>query len=82
MLHHLEPWAMPSWKQLVVSTSAVEWTAVFTQGSDIGTAHVVGARLDCLNIRTSHHPHITRDRNVVSSGTVEITVYPAQHARR
>ena len=82
MLHHLEPWAMPSWKQLVVSTSADQWTAVFSQGSDIGTANVVGARLDCLNIRTSHQPHITRDRKIVSYGSTALWIHSgARHVR-
>jgi hypothetical protein len=76
MLQHLEPWAMPSWKQLLASTSADEWTAVFTQGSDIRTANVVGARLDCLNIRTSHQPHIiTRDGKIVSYGSTALWIH-------
>lgn len=74
MLHHLEPRAMPSWKHLVVSTSADQWTAVFTQGSDIGTANVIGARLGCLNVFTSHQAHITRDRKIVSYGSTALWI--------
>lgn len=82
MLQNLEPWAMPSWKQLVVSTAADEWTAVFTQGSDIGTANVVGTRLDCLNIRTSHQPHLTHDGKIVSYGSTALWIHSgARHIR-
>lgn len=82
MLHHLEPWAMPSWKQLMVSTSANQWTALFTQGSDIGTANVVGARLDCLNIRTSHQPHINHDGKIVTYGSTTLWIHSgARHLR-
>lgn len=82
MLHHLEPWAMPSWKQVVVSTSADEWTAVFSQGSDIYTANVVGARLGCLNIRTSHQPHVIHDRKIVNYGGTALWIQSgAQHTR-
>jgi hypothetical protein len=65
-----------------VATSTDEWTAVFTQGSDIGTANVVGARLDCLNIRTSHEPHVTRDRKIVSYGSTALWIHSgARHIR-
>lgn len=66
----------------MVSTSADQWTAVFTQGSDIGTANVVGARLDCLTIRTSHQPHITRDRKIISYGSTALWIQSgARHVR-
>ncbi len=82
MIHHLAPRAMPSWKQLVVATSANEWTAVFSQGSDIASANVVAARLDCLNIRTSHQPHIIRDRKIVSYGSTALWIHAgARHIR-
>ena len=44
MLEALEPWAMPSWKQVLVQTRS-DWTAVFSQGSDLGTHDVLGRRL-------------------------------------
>lgn len=74
MLGRLEPWAMPSWKQLLVATSADEWTAVFSQGSDIGTSNVIGSRLNCLNFRSSHQRHITRNKEIVSYGDTSLWI--------
>lgn len=55
---------------------------MFTQGSDIGTANVIGARLDCLNIRTSHQPHITHDRKIISYGSTALWIHSlARHIR-
>lgn len=67
MLEALEPWAMPSWKQLLVQTRS-NWTAIFSQGGDIGTHDVVGRRLQCRSLRTSYSPHTVRDGSVVSFG--------------
>ena len=67
MLEALEPWAMPSWKQILVQTRS-NWTAIFSQGSDIGTHDVVGRRLRCRSLRTSYSPHTVRDGSVVSFG--------------
>lgn len=67
LLPRLEPWAMPSWRQLLVATDS-EWTAVFSQGSDIYTASQVGKRLGRPSIRTSFSPHVVRDGSIVSHG--------------
>ncbi|MET1051230.1 MAG: hypothetical protein ABWX65_01185 [Mycetocola sp.] len=67
MLEALEPWAMPSWKQLLVQTGS-NWTAIFSQGGDIGTHDVVGRRLQCRSLRTSYSPHAVRDGSAVSFG--------------
>lgn len=82
MLHRLEPRMIPSWKQVVVSTSADNWTAILSQGSDIGTANVVGARLECLHFRTAHHAHITRDQKIVQYGGTSLWMHlGARHIR-
>lgn len=67
MLDRLEPWSMPSWKQLLVATTG-NWTALFSQGSDVGTANVIGGRLNCLSLRTSYQPRIVRDGKTISHG--------------
>ncbi|MRG59002.1 hypothetical protein GE115_03840 [Agromyces sp. CFH 90414] len=67
LLHALEPFAIPSWKQLLVPTRS-NWTALFSQGSDLGTHMVIGRRLGCRSLRTNVSPHIVRDGSVVAFG--------------
>lgn len=62
-----EPWAMPSWKQLVVQTAGT-WTALFSQGSDIHIFDIVCRALRCRAITTHHSPQIARDGDVMSYG--------------
>ncbi len=67
LLGCLEPWAMPSWKQLVVETSGA-WTALFSQGSDIYTFEVIGESLRCRSVRTNHESDVRRHGRVVNYG--------------
>jgi hypothetical protein len=67
LLSRLEPWSMPSWKQLLVATTG-PWTALFSQGSDLSTADVVAARLGCRSVRTNFRARIVRDGRTVSHG--------------
>jgi hypothetical protein len=67
LLGRLEPWAMPSWKELIVATRG-GWTALFSQGSDVYTFNVVSWRLKCRSLRTNYAPHVVRGGNVVSYG--------------
>lgn len=67
MLAALEPWAMPSWKQIWVQTDS-RWTAIFSQGSDIPTQPVLGRRLGCRSLRTHHAPRVIRHGRTVSHG--------------
>ncbi|MFB9235645.1 hypothetical protein ACFFWC_08840 [Plantactinospora siamensis] len=67
LLTELEPWAMPSWKELIVATQG-PWTALFSQGSDVPTFDVVSWELSCRSLRTSYLPHVVRDGQVVSYG--------------
>jgi hypothetical protein len=67
MLDSLEPWAPAGWKHLLVATTG-DWTAVFSQGDDIGTPNVVGDRLGSLNMRTHYRPRIVRDGQTLSHG--------------
>ncbi len=67
LLGRLEPWAMPSWKQLVVETSGV-WTALFSQGSDIYTFDVIGESLRCRSLMTNHETDVHRHGRIVNYG--------------
>jgi hypothetical protein len=67
LLDMLEPWAVLSWKQLLVPTRST-WTAIFSQGADIGTADVLGRELGCRSLRTHSSPRIVRDGTTVSFG--------------
>jgi len=67
LLGALEPWAMPSWKQILVATTS-NWTAIFSQGSDIGSHDVLGRELGCRSLRTNSSPHIVRAGEVVNFG--------------
>lgn len=74
MLGRFEPGAGVSPKHLLVATSDDQWTAVFSQDGDIGTAYVLGARLDCLHFRSSHHRHITSNKQIVSYGGTSLWI--------
>ena len=67
MVDRLEPFAVPSWKQLIVGTTG-DWTAVFSQGSDIYTAQVIADRLGVASVRTHYSPHIVRGGERISYG--------------
>jgi hypothetical protein len=66
-LSRMEPWAIPSWKAILVGTTG-SWTALFSQGSDIYHTDVIGKRLGVRSLRTHFSPHIVRDGNVVTPG--------------
>jgi hypothetical protein len=63
----LEPWAHLSWKQVLVPTRS-NWTAIFSQGADIGTHEVLARELGCRSLRTHASPHIVRNGHTVSFG--------------
>lgn len=67
LLDQLEPFSIPSWKQLLVETTS-RWTAVFSQGSDIYTADNAGRFLNCRVLRTNYSPHVIRAGKVVNFG--------------
>lgn len=67
LLDRLEPWAIPGWKHVLVPTRS-NWTAIFSQGSDIGTHDVIGRKLGCRSLRTHYSPHIVRDGDTISFG--------------
>ena len=69
----LEPWAMPSWKELLVATAG-RWTALFSQGSDVPTLDVIASRLRCRSLRTSYAPHVARGGRVISYGDTAFTL--------
>lgn len=80
-LEALEPWAMPSSKQLLVKTQS-NWTAIFSQGGDIGTHDVIGRRLRCRSLRTSYSPHIVRDGAAISFGNCAFWMRNADDSTR
>ncbi|WP_020574790.1 hypothetical protein [Actinopolymorpha alba] len=67
LLTYLEPWAMPSWKELIIATRG-PWTALFSQGSDVGTFEAIAREGGYRSLRTNHNPHVVRDGQVVSYG--------------
>ena len=67
LIENLEPWAMPSWKELVVAAGN-GWTALFSQGSDVATFEAMGRALGCRSVRTAHSPNVVRDGRVVRYG--------------
>ena len=69
MLAGLEPWAMPSWKQIIVQTDS-DWTAIFNQsGSGIYTHEVVGRRVGARRLETGYSPHVVRNRQIANYGS-------------
>lgn len=69
LLDELEPWAMPSWKAMIVRTDS-DWTAVFDQTGEQGNYihEVVGERLGVSRLDTSYSPHVVRNRQIINYG--------------
>lgn len=68
LLDQLEPFSIPSWKQLLVETTS-RWTAVFSQGSDIYTGDNAGRLLNCRSLKTTYSPHVVREGAVLNYGS-------------
>ncbi|WP_139244531.1 hypothetical protein [Arthrobacter alpinus] len=69
-------------RHLLVATAADQWTAVFSQDGDVGTATVVGHRLNCLHFRSSHDRHITSNKEIVSYGDTSLWIKSGKDALR
>lgn len=68
MLQRLEPFSMPSWRFLLVSTTS-QWTAVFSQGADItSTPMMVSQPSQARNLMTHYSRHVVRDKRVAQYG--------------
>jgi hypothetical protein len=74
LLTRLEPFAMPSWKSLWVRTDS-DWTAVFSQGSDLSWVAGLARRLKTRVLRTSYHPDVRRGKQIVSHGGCAFWLY-------
>lgn len=72
----LEPWAIPSWKQILVPTRS-NWRAIFSQGSDITTHDVLGRELRCRSLRTHHY----RVSSVTARPSASATAHPGSGMR-
>ena len=67
LLDLLEPVAIPSWKWLMVEAGP-EWTAIFSQGSDLSFVQGFAGRLRTQVLRTSYAPHVKVGRQVQRFG--------------
>jgi hypothetical protein len=67
LLDLLEPFAIPSWKRLVVEAGP-DWTAIFSQGSDLSSVSGFADRLRTQVLRTSYAPHVRVDGRVQRYG--------------
>ncbi len=81
MLTRLEPWTMPSPSYLLVETASA-WTAIFSQGSDIYVAYVLGERLGVRSIGSAYSPHVSRDGAVRRYGITEFVLAVPGGAKR
>lgn len=81
LLSLLEPYAMPSWKSLVVETSGA-WTAVFSQGSDLSYVAHYAVELQTRVVRTNWSPHVVRDGEVRRYGDASMWLFDAGRAER
>jgi hypothetical protein len=70
---HLEPWAMPGWKTLVVSTKGA-WTALFSQGADVYQLSVAAGALGCRHVETGFSPSVVRGGRVVQYGYAKLAL--------
>ena len=77
----LEPFAMPSWKSLLVETAS-DWTAVFSQGSDLNYVAHFADLLDTTVVRTHWSPHVVRDGRVVRYGDTSVWMWEGSGGQR
>jgi hypothetical protein len=66
----LEPRSVPTWRFLLTETAA-NWCAVFSQGSDIYPTHVLARRLHSRSLETDYSPHIVRGGAQFSLGNMK-----------
>jgi hypothetical protein len=66
LLRHLEPWAVPSSKVLLVEMGG--WSALFSQASTVYMCEVAAGALGTRCLRTIHRPRIVRDGRALSAG--------------
>jgi hypothetical protein len=74
LLGLLEPQSYPGWKKLWVET-AKDWTAVFSQGSDLSFISAYADFLAVRVVRTSWGPHVVRNGRIARYGGTSLWIW-------